>query len=130
MIEGSVAFATFFTFYSLHGKEPGELLLKFTNGDEDLMYHGQCFYFYALVVMQFGNVLTSRTARIPIWRQNPFVGAGRNPRIFVAILVSALIVMLTCYLPFVQATLKTEELPSYWQCILFPWLGALLLICL
>merc|ERR1719281_832262 len=99
MIEAGVAFATFFVFYSLHDKNPADILLQFDNGDLELMYHGQCLFFYALVVMQFGNVLTSRTAMLPIWRQNPFAGTTRNFRIFAAIPISASIVALTCYLP-------------------------------
>merc|ERR1711937_613499 len=130
MIEAGVAYATFFLFYSLHGLNPGDLVFQFTNGDPELMYTGQCLYFYALVVMQFGNVLTSRTARIPTWRQNPFVGPTRNIRIFAAMSFSAAIVLFTCYLPFVQSALNTRGFPGYWQPLVLPWIGALVLIIL
>merc|ERR1712130_781193 len=94
MIEASVAYITFFSYYSLKGKSPGDIVLKFASLDDEateMQNVGQTLYFYALVVMQFGNVLTSRTARVPIWRQNPVSGPGRNLRIFVAMLVSSVI---------------------------------------
>lgn len=130
MIEAAVAYGTFFLFYAAEDEGPGDILLKFTNGDEELMYQGQCLYFYALVVMQLGNVLTSRTARVPIWRQNPFAGPARNLRIFAAMVVSMTVLALMCYLPFIQQALNTRGLPVYWQPLLLPWGGALLLIAL
>jgi len=132
MIEAGVAFLTFFVFYASHGYDPGQVLLSFGEGDgpPELQNKGQCLYFYALVVMQFGNVLTSRTSMLPIWRQNPFVGVTRNLRIFVAIPISASIVALTCYLPPIQNQLATTDLPAEWLPLTIPWAGALLLILL
>uniref|UniRef100_A0A7S4QXK3 Cation-transporting P-type ATPase N-terminal domain-containing protein n=1 Tax=Alexandrium monilatum TaxID=311494 RepID=A0A7S4QXK3_9DINO len=142
LIEAGVAYATFFTYYASRGKNPGDVLFTFgapsaaddPDGEYGEMQNvGQCLYFYALVVMQFGNALTSRTAMLPIWRQSPFSGPTRNPRLFGAMVVSAVLLVLTCYLPPVQTALLTRKLPSLqedWLALLLPWLGALVLVCL
>jgi len=126
-----VAYATFFAYFAAEGVHPRDLLFQFDSAysDQDKIAHGQCLYFYALVVMQFGNVLTSRTARTPIWRHSPFSGPTRNLRIFAAILVSSCVFLLVCYLPFIQnSTLQTRGLPGHWLPVLLPWFGAFLLI--
>jgi len=137
IIEAGVAYLTFFVYYANKGVSPGQALFSFgsPSPDEDpngaygeMQNVGQCLYFYALVVMQFGNVLTSRTALLPTWRQNPFTGSTRNPRIFVAMGVSAVIVALTCYLPPIQNVLLTRCLPEDWLALLVPWVGAVFLI--
>merc|ERR1712151_198840 len=98
LIEASVAYLTFFVYYAQKGVTPGSVLFSFGSPSASDAPHGpygemqnvgQCLYFYALVVMQFGNALTSRTAMPPIWRQSPFAGPTRNLRIFAAMLVSA-----------------------------------------
>merc|ERR1711967_43557 len=107
MMEAGVAYLTFFTYYYLEGIPPSDIVFQFSNisGDDaatERMNRGQSLYFYALLVMQGGNALTSRTAIVPIWKQNPFWGPTRNPRIFVALLMSAIILTITCYVPLIQ----------------------------
>lgn len=136
IIESSVAYATFFVYYASKGDPPASVLFTFGAGDDkygEMQDIGQCLYFYALVVMQFGNALTSRTALMPIWRHNPFSGATSNRRIFVAMVVSACIFALTCYLPPIQDGMLTRKLPGFdecWLALMLPWFGALLLILL
>mmetsp|Transcript_33412 Transcript_33412/g.95723 ORF Transcript_33412/g.95723 Transcript_33412/m.95723 type:complete len:1054 (-) Transcript_33412:271-3432(-) len=132
VIEAAVAYASFFAFYACHGIAPSGILLQFDgSADAELQSQGQAVYFYALVVMQFGNVLTSRTSRTPIWRSNPFAGPTRNLRILATICISACIVALTLYLPFLQASVvQTRALPGYWQPLLLPWAGAIMLVVL
>lgn len=38
----------------------------------------QSVYFFTLVIMQFGNLLSSRTRKLSILQQNPFRGVGKN----------------------------------------------------
>lgn len=129
MMESTVAFGTFFWYYSLQGVPPSLVLLQFSNGDPELMAVGQTLFFYALVVMQLGNALTSRTATVPLWRQNPLMGAAKNPRLFGGMAVTCVVVAFTCYFPPLQnSALSTRALPGLWQPLLLPWFGALLLI--
>lgn len=127
MIEAGVAYLTFFTYYYLEGIYPSDVVFQFSNGNVDIMNKGQSLYFYALLIMQCGNALTSRTAILPIWRQNPFWGPKRNPRIFVAMLVSATILVITCYVPLIQE-MGPRPLPMRWQPLVIPWFGAVFLI--
>jgi len=128
VIESAVAFTTFFSTYAFAGVNASELILKFSNGDSDLMYKGQCFYFYALVVMQFGNLLTSRATSAPIWSHGLITGPKRNHRILVAMFISFAIMVLVCWFPFLQAAVNTRSLAGPWQPLMIPWLGAFLLI--
>jgi len=139
IMEAGVAYATFFVYYAYDDESPGTVLFTFgapSASDEpsglygEMQNVGQCLYFYALVVMQFGNAFTSRTAMLPIWRHNPFKGPTKNLRIFAAILVSTTIFSLTCYVPFIQDSLQTRALPGFnkWLALLLPWFGAALLI--
>merc|ERR1719492_242157 len=131
MIEACVAYATFFSFYACHDVYPSDLLFQFSSDfDAELLAHAQCFYFYALVVMQVGNALTSRTARVPAFRHSAFIGPARNLRFLAAFAVSAIVFCLTCYLPVVQhSILNTRGLTLDWQPLLIPWVGAATLIC-
>jgi len=128
MIEAGVAYATFFSYFACHGKKTSDLLFKF-GATPDGTSTGQCFYFYALVVMQFGNALTSRTAKISAFRHSAFVGSTRNLRFLLAFVVSAVVFLVTCYVPFIQAGLSTTGLTANWQPLLIPWLGAAVLVC-
>lgn len=51
----------------------------------------QSVYFFTLVIMQFGNLLSSRTRKLSILQQNPFHGIGRNLAIFPAMGLSLVI---------------------------------------
>jgi sodium/potassium-transporting ATPase subunit alpha len=132
MMEAGVAYLTFFTYYYLEGIPPSDIVFQFSNisGDDvatERMNRGQSLYFYALLIMQGGNALTSRTAIVPIWKQNPFWGPKRNPRIFVALLMSAIILTITCYVPLIQK-MGPRPLPTYWQPLVIPWFGAIFLV--
>lgn len=48
----------------------------------------QSVYFFTLVIMQFGNLLSSRTRKLSILQQNPFRGVGKNLAIFPAMAFS------------------------------------------
>jgi len=131
MIEAGIAYATFFSYMACREHYPSNLLFKFeqdTTPADDIAT-GQCFYFYALVVMQFGNALTSRTAYVPAFRHSAFRGPGRNLRFLLAFAVSAAVFFMTCYVPFIQDGLNTRSLTGNWQPLLIPWLGAGFLVC-
>lgn len=130
LIESSVSYLSFFLFYYVKGIYPSDLLFSFASPDLELAAQGQCCYFYALVVMQFGNAMTSRTCRTPIWRMNPFSGKSRNLRIPLAVLFSFCVVAFTCYLPVMHSVVMTRPLPAMWQPLVFPWLGAFMLVVL
>lgn len=131
VIEASIAYSTFFLHYSLHGLFPRDLLWNFTDSHMGLQSEGQALYFYALVVCQFGNVLTSRTFSVSTFEQNPLWGPNQNRRIFVAMCVSSCFVALVLYVPFIQHNLDVSPLPTkYWQPLALPWVGSALLVML
>lgn len=130
VIQACIAYSTFFLFYYLNsGLTPGDILFTFTDSDPVRQSQGQSLYFYALVVSQFGNVLTSRTFRVSTFEQNPLWGPTQNRRIFLAMCVSATFVALVLNIPFFHADLDVSPLPTqYWQVLVLPWVGAVVLV--
>jgi len=130
LIQASIAYSNFFLYYWLEGGlSPSQILFKFDDSHLDLQSQARTLYFYALVVCQFGNVLTSRTFRVSTFEQNPLWGPKQNRRIFLAMLVSCAFVVLVLYIPFFQTNLNVSPLPTaHWQVLVLPWVGALLLM--
>lgn len=64
-----------------YGALPEGITPEFYNEEVN---RAQSVYFFTLVIMQFGNLLSSRTRKLSILQQNPFFGIGRNLAIFPA----------------------------------------------
>ena len=41
------------------------------NDLNEALYHGQTVYYVSLVIMQFGNLLSTRTRRLSIFQSSP-----------------------------------------------------------
>ncbi|KAK8853203.1 hypothetical protein IAR55_003905 [Kwoniella newhampshirensis] len=72
----------------------------------------QSIYFFTLVIMQFGNLLSTRTRRLSIFQSNPFTfllhrGTG-NWRLLPAMLASLAFLFFFSYVPFFQHTFLTR----------------------
>lgn len=78
-----------------------EFVTKITN-------QGSSVYFVTLVVMQFFNLMATRTRRLSIFQQPPIgVKYSRNLYLFPAIVFAIVIVFVFCYIPFFQKLISS-----------------------
>lgn len=68
-----------------YGKLPDGITSDYYN---EQVNNAQSVYFFTLVIMQFGNLLSSRTRKLSIIQQNPVSGIGRNLAVFPAMAIS------------------------------------------
>lgn len=88
----------------------------------------QSVYFFCLVIMQFGNLLASRTRKLSLLQQNPFVGIGKNRALFPAMAISLAIAAFFSYIPFFQKAFLTRGVDvEFWFLPVALGLGLLLL---
>jgi sodium/potassium-transporting ATPase subunit alpha len=75
----------------------------------------QSVYFVAVVVMQFGNMLATRTQFLSFFNFNPFRGTGRNISMFIAMAVSIVLAVLIIYVPPFNDIFGTRPIPfQFW----------------
>lgn len=75
----------------------------------------QCVCFVALVVMQWGNILSVRNRRMSILQADPFRKERRNLWLFGGILISFLIAIFVTEVPGIQNVMLTAAVPvKYW----------------
>ncbi|KAG0046490.1 hypothetical protein BGZ83_008342 [Gryganskiella cystojenkinii] len=75
----------------------------------------QCVCFVALVVMQWGNILSVRNRRMSILQADPFRAQRRNLWLFGGILLSFLIAVFVTEVPGIQTVMLTRSVPlKYW----------------
>lgn len=116
-------FCWFWFMWTWGGFRPDELLFvfdKWTAGyhgktqDElnHLMAQGQCVYFAALIVAQFGNLLATRTRRMSLFQHNPLGGPkSRNLRLFIGMLCSLSLALGIVYIPACNYLFGTAAIP-------------------
>lgn len=91
----------------LHGKTQREL--------DELEYKGQCIYFIALVLVQFGNLIATRTRRASFFQQNPFTGSSKNPTLLIGMFFSLVFAIMVVHIPVCQHVFDTRTVPfKYW----------------
>ena len=72
----------------------------------------QSVYFFTLVIMQFGNLLSTRTRRLSFFQHNPFTHPeSRNIWIIPAMVASLAFLFFFSYIPFFQNTFLTRGVP-------------------
>ncbi|KAI1964004.1 hypothetical protein LOZ58_001865 [Ophidiomyces ophidiicola] len=115
-----LSFVMAFWYMSRRGVPFSALVLKFGNLDPkyDPAYvakitnHASSIYFVNLVVIQFFNLLATRTRRLSIFQQPPlFNKETQNPLLFMAMVWSLFIVFIFCYIPGIQNTVDTTSVP-------------------
>eukprot|EP01125_Pyxidicula_operculata_P009620 TRINITY_DN315_c0_g1_i2.p1 TRINITY_DN315_c0_g1~~TRINITY_DN315_c0_g1_i2.p1 ORF type:complete len:952 (+),score=188.38 TRINITY_DN315_c0_g1_i2:3200-6055(+) len=127
IIESLAAFTMFFwyfsSFCSIH---PSDLVFAYdsytegflnkTQGELDLCLHtGQSVFFVTLVVVQFFNLLSTRTQYKSFFKHHPFYGEGANKSLFIALLISFLFSVLVIYAPFMNDWFGTAPVPvQFW----------------
>lgn len=77
---------------------------------------GQCIYYVALCIMQFFNLLSSRTRYASFFKHNPFFGKTRNLSILYGILVSAFVGLFITLIPWFNSVFKTQPVPVQYVC--------------
>ncbi|KAG0201111.1 hypothetical protein BGX28_006036 [Mortierella sp. GBA30] len=104
--------------FTFHDKIPYEnLKAGITSDDFDGYYvnTGQCVTFVALVIMQWGNVLSIRNRRLSILQADPIREKRRNLWLFVGMLCSLLIAILVIEVPAINEIMLTNPIPiKYW----------------
>ena len=73
-------------------------------------------YFVNLVVMQWFNLMATRTRRLSIFQHPPLLNKEtQNPWLFPAILFALVMAFLWCYIPSLQPVIGTAQVPvEYW----------------
>ncbi|KAF2031303.1 calcium ATPase [Setomelanomma holmii] len=73
-------------------------------------------YFVTLVVMQMFNLLATRTRRLSIFQQPPIFNKDtQNWLLFPAMIFAIVVVFIFCYIPSLQNTIGTREVPvEHW----------------
>lgn len=95
-----------------YGKIPDGITSDYYNEEVN---RAQSVYFFCLVILQFGNLLASRTRKLSILQQNPFTGIGRNRMLFPAMAVSLAIAAFFSYVPFFNKAFLTRGVTAeYW----------------
>jgi len=127
VIESFAAFLFFFLYYNNYcGIPPGALVFSFDNYTEGFMNKtqdelttcqntGSSIFFVTLVLIQFGNMLASRTQIRSFFEHNPFFGNGRNLTLFLAMAVSLLFAIAIVEFQFMNDLFHTNAIPvEYW----------------
>ncbi|KAF1841808.1 calcium ATPase [Cucurbitaria berberidis CBS 394.84] len=73
-------------------------------------------YFVTLVIMQLFNLLATRTRRLSIFQQPPIFNKDtQNWLLFPSMIFAIVVVFIFCYIPSLQNTIGTREVPvEYW----------------
>ncbi|KAK0497548.1 hypothetical protein EDD18DRAFT_1352394 [Armillaria luteobubalina] len=115
MIEAVTSMVGAFYFrFQRNGIPFSELWLKYGGYDADpdlvkeLTNKAQSIYFYNLVMMQWFNLLATRTRRLSLFQQNPLGSNTRNIFIFPAMAVALTIACFFSYIPWFQQVLLTR----------------------
>lgn len=139
LIEAVFSHLSYFLYLQWYGNfSPKDILFVFDNWREgyknytnhqlnEFMFTGQTIFFISLVVMQaFGNVFAIRTNYRSLFQSLPFLKKSRNLWIFLAQLITIILMILIIFLPFCHTIFNTREVPV--QFFFIPLLFALFII--
>ncbi|KAG7098125.1 hypothetical protein E1B28_000097 [Marasmius oreades] len=110
----SMVGAFYFGFQKDHGIPFSAMFLKFGTYDVDPDYfaeatnRAQSIYFFNLVIIQWGNVLATRTRRLSLFHQNPLWGRARNLWLVPAMAMALGLACLFSYVPWFQQVFLTR----------------------
>ncbi|KAF9263793.1 calcium ATPase [Marasmius fiardii PR-910] len=106
--------AFYFGFQRGSGIPFSAMFLKFGEYDVDPDYfaeatnRAQSIYFFNLVIIQWGNLIATRTRRLSLFHQNPLWGRGRNVWLVPAMAIALGLACLFSYLPWFQRVFLTR----------------------
>ncbi|KAK0457372.1 uncharacterized protein EV420DRAFT_1644129 [Desarmillaria tabescens] len=104
----------FYFGFERNGVPFSALWLKYGDYDADpaliqeLTNKAQSIYFFNLVIMQWFNLLATRTRRLSLFQQNPFGSKTRNVFLFPAMAAALTIACFFSYIPWFQKVLLTR----------------------
>ena len=81
-----------------------------------IQQNGQCIYYVALCIMQFFNLLSSRTRYVSFFQHNPFYGKGKNLTVIFGILFSTCVGLVITLIPWLNNVFKTHPVPVRFVC--------------
>ncbi|KAI1315762.1 hypothetical protein EDD11_000365 [Mortierella claussenii] len=83
--------------------------------DTTYVFTGQCVTFVALVIMQWGNVLSIRNRRMSILQADPIQKKRRNLWLFLGMFLSLAVAVLVTEVPAINDVMLTQPVPiKYW----------------
>ncbi|CAF4463611.1 unnamed protein product [Rotaria socialis] len=127
-IECFSAYFCFFWYYSVQGIPLSSIFFTYSHygtdpyiakSSDDLLLiqqKGQCIYYVALCIMQFFNLLSSRTRYVSFFSYNPLFGKARNLTIPCGILFSTSVGLVLILIPWFNSVFKTHPVPVRFVC--------------
>ncbi|KAL0487780.1 sodium/potassium-transporting ATPase subunit alpha [Acrasis kona] len=94
----------------------------------ETFFAGQTVFFVTLVLVQFGNLMSTRTRYLSFFQHNPIRGRAKNHKLFVAMVVSTCIAIFVVYLPLFNIVFRTRDIPTEFWFIPLGW--AVLYFCI
>ncbi|KAN0129017.1 sodium-potassium ATPase [Lactarius tabidus] len=114
VLESLCAMSMSFWYLQVNGVPFSSLAGKFGNYPaaltQDLLFEAQSVYFFTLVVMQWGNLLSTRTRRSSILQQPPTWGVNRTT--IPAAICALAIGIFFSYIPVFQNVFQTSKIPA------------------
>jgi len=128
--ESLCAMTMAFWYLQRHGVPFSSMVLKFYNIEQladigltsELLYEAQSIYFFTLVLMQWGNLLATRSRKLSILQHTP----AKNLYIFPAAIVTLGIALFFCYIPWSQKVFQMRPVPA--QHIFIPMIFGIALL--
>lgn len=88
----------------------------------------QCCYFVALLLVQFGNLIGSKSQRVAIWRSSPIAGPNQNWFLIGSLPISLGFALLIIYIPGLNKVFLTAPIPwEFWFLPLYAAFGLFIL---
>lgn len=131
MLETFAAFTCWFWYFRDMGFASSEVLLAYENfgstGDArymalspdertayaaEVVNTGQSIFFVALVILQFFNLLATRTRYVSLAQHNPLWGPTRNLKLPLAIVMSTVVVVVVTQVPWFNEVFLTRPVPA------------------
>ncbi len=124
LMESFFSFCSFFWYLEWYAKlSPRDILFSFSNWTDgyknytmdelnEFINIGSTIFFISLVIMQsFGNIFTTRTNHFSLFQRLPFLKKSRNIWIFIAQLISVVLMIMIIFLPFCNRLFNTRPVP-------------------
>ncbi|CAF3193766.1 unnamed protein product [Rotaria socialis] len=114
LLPGGIPLSSIFFTYSHYGTDP--YIAKISDDLLLIRQKGQCIYYVALCIMQFFNLLSSRTRYVSFFSHNPLFGNARNLTIPCGILFSTSVGLVLTLIPWFNSVFKTHPVPVRFVC--------------
>ncbi|KAF9093058.1 hypothetical protein BGX23_003676 [Mortierella sp. AD031] len=117
-----------FTFGNLPEKKLAERGITVEEFQNYYVNTGQCVTFVALVIMQWGNILSIRNRRLSILQADPIRAERRNLWLFAGMFAALLMAIFVTEVPWINQVMLTNPVPIKYWLLPFPCALAVLLL--